>query len=967
MNNDTTGREPGIPDELVAATDDWFAQQVDGAPIVATVAADATRSVMLRKVVACSPYAAEMIARRPELLSELIDAGRLDRPSGDGELLALFTVAAADGPAAAEFERRLRHLRHRELVRIIWRDLDGAAGVQETLVDLSAVADAAICASIAWARAGLETRYGCPRAANGEAAEIVVLGMGKLGGRELNFSSDVDLVICFTEHGDTDGPRPTSNEEFFRALARRVISLLSKKTSDGFVYRVDTRLRPFGDSGPLAVSLPALETYLSQHGRDWERYAYVKARVINDWGGADDFYAQVLRPFVYRRYLDYGVFSSLRDMKAMIEAEVRRKEFRDNVKLGRGGIREIEFIVQTLQLVRGGTIPELRERGLLAALGRLVRPGCLTAEAAATLRDAYEFLRLFENRLQAINDRQTHDVPADRTSRSRLALAMGVAGWEPLAQLLAGWRDAVAAQFRSIVLRGDDEPADDDGADDEAARAFDRAFANRESAEEFSGVLADLGYADPVAAAAKLNAFKDSGFYMRLDEAGRQRLDTLMPRVVAEAARQTDALTALVGALAIIESIGRRSAYFSLLNENPGALERLVSLCSMSGMLVTQIASHPLLLDELLDQRIFAEPPTRADIEADLADRLPGEILDDPEASRMALRNFKQATTFRVAVADLSGALPLMKVSDRLTDIAEIVLAGAIDLARHELIRQYGVPGCDVDGQRRAARFAIVAYGKLGGLELGYGSDLDIIFLHDSEGAEQCTDGEKSVDNAVFFVRLAQRIIHILTMSTTTGPLYEVDTRLRPNGKAGLLVATLSAFERYQREQAWTWEHQALLRSRPVAGDATLREAFTGLRRSVLAEAVHHETLRDDVMQMREKMRAELNQGTDELFDLKQGLGGVTDIEFIVQYLVLRDAAREPDLTFWSDNIRQLEALSAAGILAADEAELLAATYREFRGHMHRLALAGQPRLIVRHEIEGPAGRIRAIWQRVFG
>lgn len=962
MKNDMTDREPGMPDELAGATDEWFTRHVDGGSLAGVIAPDTGRSAMLRKVVACSPYAAEMIARRPELLSELIDAGRLDRSSADVELLTLFAAAVTDNPTESDVERQLRHLRHRELIRIIWRDLGGVAGVQETLADLSAVADAAICAAIAWARVELESRYGRPQTASGAPAAIVVLGMGKLGGRELNFSSDVDLVFGFTEHGETDGTRPTSNEEFFRALARRVIGLLSKKTSDGFVYRVDTRLRPFGDSGPLAVSLPALETYLSQHGRDWERYAYVKARVINDWDGAGEFYDQVLRPFVYRRYLDYGVFSSLRDMKAMIEAEVRRKEFRDNIKLGRGGIREIEFIVQTLQLVRGGTIPELRERGLLRALGRLVRPGCLSADAAATLREAYEFLRLFENRLQAINDRQTHDVPADPTSRSRLALAMGTSGWEPLAEKLALRRDAVAEQFRNIVLNGDEEPNETDHADDDVARAF----ADPESVKALTAVLADLGYTDPAAAVGRLNAFRDSGFYLRLDEAGRQRLNTLMPRVIAESARQTDALTALVGVLTIIESIGRRSAYFSLLTENPGALERLVSLCSMSGMLVTQIAAHPLLLDELLDRRIFAEPPTREGLAADLADRLPAELLDDPEASRMALRNFKQAATFRIAVTDLSGALPLMKVSDRLTDIAEITLAGALDLAWHELTRQYGVPGCVDDGSHRAARFAIVGYGKLGGLELGYGSDLDIIFLHDSKGTEQCTDGDKSVDNAVFFVRLAQRIIHILTMSTSTGPLYEVDTRLRPNGKSGLLVATLSAFGRYQREQAWTWEHQALLRSRPVAGDATLQGAFAELRRSVLAEDVHRESLRDDVVKMREKMRAELNQGTDELFDLKQGAGGVTDIEFIVQYLVLRDAARAPDLTFWSDNIRQLEALSDAGVLTPDEAAQLAAGYREFRGHMHRLALAGQPRLMPRNEIEDSAGRTRAIWQQVF-
>ncbi len=961
MTSTPTERNKHLPDCLAGPVDDWVSRNADDDDISAALAADPGLLATLRKVLACSPYAADIIERRPAVFRELVQSGQLVRALGTHEVRDRFADVLADDPSVPEFERRLRWLRHRELVRIIWRDLSGLASVTETLVELSAVADAAICTSISWAQSVLEERHGKPRCEDGSVAEIVVLGMGKLGGRELNFSSDVDLIFCFTEHGETDGSRPKSNEEYFRLLAQRVVGVLSKKTGDGFVYRVDIRLRPFGDSGPVAVSLPALESYLAQHGRDWERYAYVKVRVINDWDGADDFFDQVVRPFVYRRYLDYGVFSALRDMKSLIEAEVQRKEFRDNVKLGRGGIREIEFIAQMLQLVRGGTIPDLREQKLLVALEKLVRPGCLTAEGSAELREAYGFLRRFENRLQAISDRQTHDVPNDEMNRARLVVAMDESGWEPLAKTLADYRDSVAGHFRNIVLRGDDESADPDANDDVV-----QAFASGATAGEFEVVLSGLGYADPGAAMERLNRFRDSGFFLRLDEAGRQRLNTMMPAVVTAAARQSDSLGALVGALTIIESIGRRSAYFSLLNENPGALERLVNLCSMSSMLVTQIAAHPLLLDELLDQRIFHDPPTREDLEADLAGRLQGSMLDDPEASRFALRNFQQAATFRVAVTDLSGALPLMKVSDRLTDIAEIVLAGALELARYELTQQYGVPGCTEDGQRREAQFAIIAYGKLGGLELGYGSDLDIIFLHDSMGTEQHTDGERSVDNSVYFVRLAQRIIHILTMSTSTGPLYEVDTRLRPNGQSGLLVSSLPAFTRYQQAEAWTWEHQALLRSRPVAGDIPLMAAFDEVRCGVLAGNVHYDSLKVDVTEMRQKMRADLNSGTDSLFDLKQDIGGVADIEFIVQYLVLRDARHEPSLVVWPDNIRQLEALAEANILSAEDAEQLAGAYRNFRNYMHRQALAGQPRRVPRDQVKEQAEKVGSIWREVF-
>ncbi len=953
-----------LPDILASPVDDWLVRNVSDGELGAVLAANPGMLAMLRKVVACSPYTADIIERRPALFADLVDSGRLVRPLGADEERELFAGAGTDSPTAQEFERRLRWLRHQELVRIVWRDLAGHGSVTETLLELSAVADAAICAAIAWVQSVLEQRYGKPRAADGSVAQIVVLAMGKLGGCELNFSSDVDLIFCFTEHGETDGERPTSNEEFFRLLAQRVVGVLSKKTSDGFVYRVDIRLRPFGDSGPPAVSVPALETYLVGHGRDWERYAYVKARVINEWAGADDFYEQILRPFVYRRYLDFGVFGSLREMKSMIEAEVQRKEFQDNIKLGRGGIREIEFIVQTLQLVRAGTISELRERALLTALTRLVRPGCLSAGVADELREAYGFLRRFENRLQAINDRQTHDVPGDEVNRARLAVAMGASSWAPLAQTLSDYRDVVAGHFRSIVLRGDEDPANVDGSV-KIAQIFTSGHPVA-SVEEFTAVLSALGYADSHTAAVRLQAFWGSGFLRRLDEVGRQRLVAMMPAVITLAAGQPDSFAALSGVLAIIEAIGRRSAYFSLLNENAGALKRLVDLCSLSGMLVTQIASHPLLLDELLDQRIFHDAPTREDLAADLAARRRGDRFDDPEASRFALRNFQQAATFRVAVTDLSGALPLMKVSDRLTDIAELVLAGALELARFELTQQYGSPGYVVDGQRRTAQFAIVAYGKLGGLELGYASDLDIIFLHDSAAADQHTDGEKPVDNTVFFMRLAQRIIHILTMSTTTGPMYDVDTRLRPNGQAGLLVTDLAAFERYQQTQAWTWEHQALLRGRPVAGDGPLLTAFAAVRRKVLVENVHRDSLQADVIEMRRKMRAELSRSTDALFDLKQDSGGVTDIEFIVQYLVLNHARRRPELTDWSDNIRQLEALVAAGILPEDDAKLLADAYREFRSRMHKLALAGRLRLARRDDVGEIAAEVWKIWEQIF-
>jgi len=569
----------------------------------------------------------------------------------------------------------------------------------------------------------------------------------------------------YSDSGESDGQRSISNEEYFRLLAQRMITVLDKTTSDGFVYRVDVRLRPFGESGPLAVSVPALETYLTRNGRDWERYAYVKARVVNDWAGTEEFSEQILRPFVYRRYLDYGVFSSLREMKALIEAEVKRREYRDNLKLGSGGIREIEFIVQTLQLVRGGTVADLRERSLLTVLPHLVTHGCLPETAASDLGTAYRFLRKLENRIQAINDQQTHDLPADETDRCRIVLAMGYAHWDELCSELQKYRDIVARYFQEIVFSGAEEA-------DPTATGVLRAgiWSSSMAPDEVVQALENMGFEKPAETSARLSRYRESSSYRRMDEHGRTRLDALMPAVLAASATQKNPDQAFDGVMAVIEAIGRRSAYFSLLNENPAALERLVSLCAMSDFLSQQLATHPLLLDELLDPRIFQEVPTREDMEQDLESRQNAVAEDDEEQLFHTFSHFKQAAAFRAAVADLSGSLELMKVSDCLTNIAELVLESAYRLSWKKLTSLHGFPRCEDDDGQRDVRFAIVAYGKLGGLELGYSSDLDLVFLHDSAGSSQLTDGEKPLENAVFFARLARRMIHILTMPTSTLP-----------------------------------------------------------------------------------------------------------------------------------------------------------------------------------------------------
>ena len=949
-----------IPDALqplVANARERFAENPDW-PLIST--RDPQIEALLPRIVACSDYVTDVLARYPHALAELIDDGRIQRSLAADELESLYLATA--NATAAESEaacvERLRRFRHRELLRIAFRDVMSWAVPAETLRDLSALADTCIRAALQYTSAELQERYGVPRSEDGTESVFIVIAMGKLGGSELNFSSDIDLVFLYSEPGETDGARSLTNEEYFRRLAQLFINLLSQKTADGFVYRVDTRLRPFGDSGPLAVSVAALEDYLVQHGRDWERYAWVKARAVNVWAGICDFSHQVLRPFVYRRYLDYGVFASLREMKAMIEREGRAAANRENIKLGNGGIREIEFMVQTLQLVRGGTLKSLRQRSLLPALQQLGEQQLMSIETVAELTESYLFLRTLENRLQAIADRQIHELPDDPIDRARLALAMDCADWPALYARLGHHRLRVQTHFDQI-LRHDREG-------NGAAEAEDNA-ALTENSEAACAELKELGFTEPLKVGERLTSLRASAQYTRMQELGRRRLERLLPAVLRACAVVPSPIVALDGALRVLESVGRRSAYIALLHENEQALKRLVWLCSSSDFLARQVTAHPLLLDELLDPRIFREAPDREHFEQDIAQRLSMTDAEDSEQQFEALRNFQQAAVFRVAVADLSGTLPLMKVSDRLTDIAELVLENALSLSLAELAMRHGMPRCEVNGVRRPAGFAIAGYGKLGGLELGYGSDLDIVFLHDSAGEHQETDGEKPLENAVFFARLARRVTHILTMPTPTGPLYEVDTRLRPSGNSGLLVTSLAALDRYQREDAWTWEHQALLRARAVAGDREVRAAFEALRSNALLRYVRRDSLRDEVIRMRARMRAELNKSTDELFDLKQGEGGIIDIEFLVQYLILRDASVDQALLAWSDNIRQLEALGHAAILPPADAEMLAETYRAYRTRMHLKALAGEPGLVKAESFMKERELVQRLWKMYLG
>jgi glutamate-ammonia-ligase adenylyltransferase len=903
------------------------------------------------RVAVCSDFVLTILLRHTEeLLQRLEDPEPLSVPF----LSSRFALAGCN---EAQAMRILRQTRNVEMARVAWRDIACWSGIGRNLSELSLLADCAIRAAADFAADELEPRYGRPRTPDGGTLPLLILGMGKLGGRELNYSSDVDLVLLYPEEAMREDGLKVDVQGYYRRFGQLVIKLLDQSTQDGFVYRVDTRLRPFGESGPLVVSVPALESYLLQHGRDWERYAYVKARLLTGEEFETELFNEIITPFVYRRYLDYGVFAALRQMKALIAQEVVRREMAENIKLGPGGIREIEFIVQVYQLLRGGQIPALRNRALLNSLACLVENGYLGADAATGLADAYRFLRTLENRMQAMNDQQLHDLPEDPAVREQLAFSMGAASWPELYGRVTEHREVVEREFTRVALDRRSR-ASEEGTLEAWEAAWERG--------DLADVLETVGVEEPEEIGRQLEVLRNGPLYARMDEVSRQRLSAAVSRLVALLTQTARPAHTLERVLPVLEAVGRRSAYLALLNENPAALERLLRIAGESEFLVRQVTEHPLLLDELLDARVFEKPPSRAELESMLERTLGSSSLEDVESRLEAMRQFQRAALFRIAVSDRLGSLPLMKVSDRLTDTAELILGLALDTAWSELVRSYGTPRCGESAERRDAGFAIIGYGKLGGLELSYGSDLDLVFLHDSAGPRQETDGRSALDNARFFVRLAQRLIHYLSTQTRFGRLYEIDTRLRPSGQAGFLVASMDSFRKYQRDDAWVWEHQALLRSRAVAGAEGACREFEEERRRVLVHHVRRADLKAEVSGMRERMRAELSTSGPEEFDIKQDPGGLADIEFLIDYWVLSNSSEHPELVEFPDNVRQLESLERAQLISAEEGGRLKAIYLRLRERVHELALNEGGRVIDAEEFGPERDWVRARWDAVF-
>ncbi len=864
----------------------------------------------LCRVWSCSDFVAQYCVRDPALLFDLLDSGDLHQAYAADTLAARVQAAIDNITDVDGLGVTLRRLRRREMLRIAWRDIAGHADLWQTTAELSALAEACIRGALARLQDWLQAEWGVPTgAASGQPQQLVVLGMGKLGAHELNFSSDIDLIFAYPESGETQGAaRTRSNEEFFTRLGRDLIRMLDENTAEGFVFRVDMRLRPFGGSGALVLSFAAMENYYQVHGRDWERYALIKARPVAGRLEDGERLLDLLRPFIYRRYLDYGAFAALREMKAMVAAEVQRKGMADNVKLGAGGIREVEFIGQAFQLIRGGREPALQQREIRRVLAWLAEQDYLPRYVVAQLLDAYVFLRDSEHRLQEYRDQQTHSLPTDETARQRLAYSMGCETWDDFIPVLRGHMARVHSHFEQVF----EAPQTGDG-----KAALDALWQGTLDDDAAQTALREAGFDDTEAVLRQITALRDSSRYRALHRTGRERMDRLMPLLLGAAGAHDEADVVLQRLLKLIEAVARRSAYLSLLVEHPLALSQLVRLCAASPWIAARLVQFPLLLDELLDARSLYAPASRDELAAELQRRLDAVPDGDLEQAMDALRQFKQAAVLCVAAADVMDAVPLMVVSDHLSHIAEVILEQVLELAWADLQRRYGKPSVAGNALGEEKGFAIVAYGKLGGIELGYGSDLDMVFLHASNDAapisSAVTAGPKVVADAVFYARLGQRIIHFLTALTPAGTLYEVDMRLRPSGASGLLVVGLPGFEDYQKNKAWIWEHQALVRARVVAGDGAVAKEFRRVRHEVLTRERDPLLLQKEVREMRERMRDNLGHESAGRFDLKQGRGGIADIEFMVQFGVLRWAREAPDLTDFTDNVRLLAGLAAHG------------------------------------------------------
>ena len=940
-----------LPDELkatvIASLTKWDERLME---LKLNISQTSEFNAAIVKVWCSSLFVAESCTRKPELLVDLVNSGDLSaiyNQNSYAEKLAHTPIETQ-----AELMTKLRHFRRREMVRIAWRDLAGWAELSETLTDLSHLADACIQYALDFLYQEACELRGTPLLSNGSPQQLVVLGMGKLGAYELNYSSDIDLIFAYAEDGVLQDRKETTYGEFFTKLCRNLIKVLDEITVDGFVFRTDIRLRPYGDSGPIIMTFDGMENYYQTQAREWERYAMIKVRQV-----AGDFKvgAQLMamfRPFVYRRYLDYGAFEELRSLKAQITQELRRKDRMENIKLGPGGIREIEFIGQAFQLIRGGNDKTLQTRPILDVLQLLGERKLLAQEDADQLRQSYRFLRKVENHIQQYQDQQIHDLPKDPSAKQILAYSLDYPDWVSFKQDLDKVRTQVHGVFDQVFSL-----SKQDGST--GSPRTGKIWACVADDSELMDYLKEYGIQDTGVMLAAIKDFKNSAAVRRLTAKGAGVLDRLMPQLIDAMQQVDNPDETLMRILGLFEAVAGRNVYLSLLSENPGALLQLIRLSSASPWICDYLSLYPVLFDELLDTRSLYEPLKKADLDEQFKVLLAQVEVQDLEQLMVVLRQFKQLNVLRVAAADIMGIIPIMVVSDYLTYIAESIVSHVVERTWLMLTDKHGLPP---DTDNTAIGFAVIGFGKLGGIELGYGSDLDLVFLYDCKDGNVMTNGGKPISCAQFYGRLGLKVRHILDTKMLSGVLYEVDMRLRPNGDSGLLVTHINAYEDYLKTQAWTWELQALVRGRFIAGDPQLKVQYEAIRSRVLSLPRNTESLKKEVREMREKMREALATKDKDKFDLKQSKGGIADIEFIVQFGVLDQAAFNVALTTYTDNVRLLEGLQQQWFMSKADAETLKAAYCSYRDFGHKQVLQGDKAVIAEAEVAKMSAQVERIW-----
>jgi glutamate-ammonia-ligase adenylyltransferase len=914
--------------------------KIENQPSTFVIQSNLTSNIASRfyaRWLAADPARADMVAGLAGLSMSTPEFARL-----------LQTETAAGMPLA----RAMRRVRNLVITTLIERELSGRAELAEVLDTISAFAEFAVQTHVAALTAEMIDAYGTPIGNEaGEPQELMVLGMGKLGGGELNVSSDIDLIFVYGEDGDTrtDSPeqRQLSNHEFFIRLGKKLIGALSEITEDGFTFRVDMALRPNGASGPLAASLGMVEEYLIVQGREWERYAWVKARAIT--GNPSDIAAleQIVRPFVYRRYLDFGAIDAMRNMHAQIRAEVIRQETRHpershNVKLGRGGIREIEFLAQVFQLIRGGRDADLRDRSTRVTLRTLAEKNLLTTAEVDQLLEAYTFLRNLEHRLQYLDDAQTHTLPANPEDRLTVAKMMGFADTELLLQELGRQRGIVAAQFDAIFSdksNGEPEPTGPGPAQ--------TVISESDTTETIEARLTMLGFSDAPAAAKRLMLTWQSPRLQSLPENSRTRLTALINAALPIITSVTESHSATLGRLLdFFEAIARRAAYLALITEYPHTLERVIRMMDASDWAAKYLTRHPILLDELLEDRTLKAAPDWPAFAIECRRQLEANE-GDTEQQMNVLRDLHHAQLFRLLAQDLEGDLTVERLADHLSALADVLVEVTVEAVWRTVANRH----------REVPLFAVIAYGKLGGKELGYASDLDVIFLYDDDHPDAPGN----------YARLAQRFITWMTSHTSSGILFDIDVALRPDGASGLLVSRLQAFEKYQSASAWVWEHQALTRARFCAGDVTIGSRFEEIREKVLQQHRDEKKLRDEVLAMRRKLHT-AHPNRSGRFDLKHDAGGMIDIEFMVQYLVLRHASGHPRLTADIGNIALLKLCGELGLIDASLSGSVANAYRKYRKMQHQIRLQGEDRARVDGaRVANESADVSALWKSIFG